>query len=75
MRLIHEIALDILAARPYLRAMLCLGTTSDKYGCEDGESVVLYFLANAQTFRGPAAHQLKQELKELLRHENTRRNI
>lgn len=66
MRLIHEIALDILAARPYLRAMLCLGTIRDTYGADDAHSIVTYFLANAQSFRGEAARALKQELKEML---------
>lgn len=75
MRLIHEIALDILSAwprpspyaRPYLRAMLCLGTIRDAYGADDAESIISYFLANSQTFRGPDARRLKAELKEMLR--------
>lgn len=74
MRAIKYIAEDIklewkkvnFAAAPYLDAMLSLSTTKDDYGADDGESVVLYFLSNASTFRGEAARRLKKELKEHL---------
>jgi len=35
------------AARPYLDAMARLDSVQDKYGYDDGKSIVLYFLANA----------------------------
>jgi hypothetical protein len=50
-------------AVPYLRAMASLAHIGDDYGCDSGASVVLYFLANASTFRGPDAQRLKAELK------------
>jgi len=74
-RPLHEIATDICItwgqkvsqhALPYLRAMARLRTVQDSYGADDGRSVVLYFLCNAQGFRGPRAKELKNELKEHL---------
>ena len=72
-RTIREIALDVRknwknvnpAAKPYLDAMFTLETINDKYAYTDGKSIVLYFLSNAGTFRGDAARQIKQELKNL----------
>ena len=73
-RAISAIALDIVkawrnpyyGAAPYLEALLTLTTIEDMYICEDAHSVVLYFLSNAATFRGPQAKTLKAELKALL---------
>ena len=74
-RSIRTIALDIqrdwgakvnYAARPYLSAMFSLDNTSEKYGFDDGASIVRYFLANAGTYRGARARSLKEELKALL---------
>lgn len=53
------------AAEPYLRAMFSLNAISDNYDCDSGKSVVLYFLANANTWRGPDAKRIKAELKAL----------
>ena len=55
-------------AVPYLEAMLTLETTNpeDKYSFEEAGSIVRYFLANAQTFRGEDAKKLKAELKSML---------
>lgn len=53
-------------AKPYLVAMHSLGRVTDKYFLEDGRSIVLYFLSNASSFRGPEAKALKLELKALL---------
>lgn len=50
-------------AVPYLDAMSCLRTVNDNYGLDSGESVVLYFLANANTWRGDVARAVKAELK------------
>jgi hypothetical protein len=54
------------AARPYLRAMLELDTLNDAYGADDARSIVLYFLSNATTWRGPVARRIKAELKSML---------
>lgn len=54
------------AAAPYLRAMLRLDSVSDNFGADSAKSVVIYFLCNASTFRGPAAKALKAELKALV---------
>lgn len=53
-------------AAPYLQAMLTLDSVEDSFGHDSGRSIVLYFLANASTFRGPDAKRLKAELKALL---------
>lgn len=74
MRLLSEIARDIekawpkvnYAAKPYLDAMKQLNTVNDKYYADSGESIVLYFLANAGSFRGEDAKKLKQELKQMV---------
>lgn len=54
------------AARPYLEAMLSLDSIEDPYYNDSGRSVVLYFLANAGTYRGENAKALKAELKALV---------
>ena len=54
------------SARPYLSAMHCLECVNDSYGADAGDTIVLYFLANAQTWRGPDARRIKKELNELL---------
>ena len=74
-RAIREIAGEIRAdwkkiyfgAVPYLDAMSSLEGIGDAYGCDDARSIVLYFLANAQTWRGPVARSVKAELKGLCR--------
>lgn len=53
------------AALPYLNAMRDLSSVNDAYGLADGKSIVLYFLANAGTWRGDAAKRIKAELKEM----------
>jgi hypothetical protein len=65
-RSVEEIAKEIyfvwkkpyFGAVPYLNAMRW-----GDYGADGLESVVLYFLSNATTFRGEAARRLKAELK------------
>lgn len=54
------------AAKPYLQAMLALPNIDATYGYDTGRSVVLYFLSNAQTWRGPDAKRIKAELKGML---------
>lgn len=52
-------------AVPYLDAMSGLESITDKYHLDDARSVVMYFLANAQTWRGENAKRIKAELKGL----------
>lgn len=52
-------------AVPYLDAMRTLHSINDNYGLDSGKSIVLYFLANANTWRGPTAAHIKKRLKKL----------
>lgn len=52
-------------AKPYLQAMSSLNSVSDNYGADSARSIVLYFLANAMTWRGETARRVKAELKSL----------
>lgn len=52
-------------AVPYLSAMSTLSDVREKYIYDDGKSIVLYFLANAGTWRGETARRVKAELKEI----------
>ena len=75
MRALSAIARDIradwkpvnYAAKPYLDAMSGLDSINDKYMFDSGRSVVLYFLANASSWRGDKARAIKAELKALLK--------
>lgn len=54
------------AARPYLNAMKEISDiNNDTYYLDSAKSVVLYFLANAGTWRGETARAIKKELKGL----------
>lgn len=53
------------AAKPYLDAMACLGSVNEPYYEDSGKSVVLYFLANAGSWRGEVAKAVKAELKAM----------
>jgi hypothetical protein len=55
------------AAKPYLEAMFSLNSVDEDYGYDSGKSVVLYFLANAQTWKGPDARRIKAELNTLVK--------
>jgi|ERR1700675_1499291 len=55
------------AAVPYLDAMGSLDSISDSYGCDGAKSIVLYFLSNVATWRGPDAKRIKAELKGMLK--------
>ena len=55
------------AANPYLEAMRSLDTVSDRYGMDDGRSVVLYALSNLTSWRGDTARACKTELKQHLK--------
>jgi len=73
MRSISTIAREIRAdwtkpyfgAVPYLQAMHSLDSIDDDYYEDSGKSVVLYFLANASTWKGEKARAIKAELKKL----------
>lgn len=74
-RPIWQIAQDIrndwkrpyFGAVPYLDAMESLDSINEDYGMDSGSSVVLYFLANANGWRGPVASSIKAELKALVK--------
>ena len=53
------------ASRPYLAEMMHLNTLDDACGHDSAKSIVLYFLANASSYRGAKAKALKAELKTL----------
>ena len=54
-------------AVPYLDAMSSINKVEDEmYGQDTAESIVLYFLSNASTFRGEAAKRIKLELKAIV---------
>lgn len=53
-------------ARPYLGAMHQLATVDDMYGLDSARSIILYFLAYAQTWHGETARRIKQELKQIV---------
>jgi len=75
MRPIYEIALEItrdwkkpyFGAVPYLDAMRSLTSVTDNYYDDSAKSVVLYFLSNANTWRGETAKRVKAELKALVK--------
>lgn len=50
------------AAKPYLDAMSQLDSIGERFYEDDGKSVVLYFLSNAQSWRGEVAKRVKAEL-------------
>jgi hypothetical protein len=52
-------------AVPYLDAMFTLNSIEDDYIHESGKSIVLYFLANAGTWRGETARRIKKELNTM----------
>jgi hypothetical protein len=74
-RSIASIAYDIkkawakpyFGAKPYLDVMTSLDSIEDRFYCDDAKTIVMYFLANASTFRGNDAKVLKAELKNILK--------
>ena len=74
-RSIHVIAREIrndwskvnYAAEPYLDAMGSLDSIYDAYYYDTGSSVVAYFLANARSWTGAKAREIKKELNEMLK--------
>ncbi len=55
------------AAKPYLEAMKELSSMSDKYYYDTAESVLLYFLCNAGSWRGETAKRVKTELRAMVK--------
>lgn len=77
MRTFREIAMEIKStwktlsvyAKPYVDAMLAIDS-SDKhaaYYMDSAESIVLYFLSNASSWRGEDAKRIKAELKSMIK--------
>ena len=74
-RLISTIAREIAAdwkninyaALPYLNAMYSLNDVNDTYGMDSAKSIVIYFLGNAQSWRGTVAKAIKAELKAMIK--------
>ena len=52
-------------AVPYLAAMSELDSIDDSYYFDSGRSIVLYFLSNANTWRGETARRVKAELRSM----------
>lgn len=73
MRPLYQIANEIskdwrkpyVGATPYIHAMKTLSGIDSKYGMDSGKSIVIYFLANASTWRGDNARRIKAELKQM----------
>lgn len=53
-------------AVPYLQAMATLGSIRENFHDDSAKSVVLYFLANAGTWRGEVARRIKKELNAMV---------
>ena len=53
-------------AVPYLDAMYSLDSISDSHGEDSARVILLYFLSNANTWRGEVAKEVKHKLKELI---------
>lgn len=72
-RFIWEIAKEIrkdwkkpyFGAVPYLDAMGDLSYITDTYISDPAKTIVVYFLSNASTWRGPVAQRVKKELKAM----------
>jgi hypothetical protein len=74
-RPLYEIATEIYlnwfnvhcTAAPYLDAMRELSKLTDMYGCDEGKSIVAYFLCNASSWKGDTARRVKAELNAMLK--------
>ena len=53
-------------AEPYVTAMRSLGSITENYYADSGETIVLYALSNLTTWRGETARRIKAELKSML---------
>ena len=74
-RPLKEIAADIYNdwenvspyADAYLRPMLSLNQITEAYGVDSASYVVNYFLANARSWKGETAREIKKELKSIVK--------
>ena len=70
----HAIAKDWQNISPYavdyLNAMKDIHSVKESYYAESAHSVILYFLANAGTYRGENARTYKALLKDLIKENN-----
>lgn len=55
------------AAKPYLDAMMSLDKISDMHYGDSGASCVVYFLANATSWKGEVARTIKKELNTMVK--------
>ena len=73
-RPLHVIAVQIIGnwskmspyAAPYVSAMLELDSINGMYYHDTAREIVMRFLANAQSWRGAVARDVKKELKGML---------
>ena len=54
-------------AKDYLEAMKSISSVEENYYADSAKSVILYFLANANTYRGENARSYKALLKEMIK--------
>lgn len=54
-------------AVPYLDAMKTLKSINDNYFYDSAKTIVLYFLGNAQTWKGETARKIKKELNLMIK--------
>jgi hypothetical protein len=54
-------------AVPYVEALADLDKMTDYYGADYAPDIVMYFLVNAKTWRGPVAKRVKAELNAMLK--------
>lgn len=59
-------------ARAYVDPMSYLNQITDKFGYDDGDTVVIYALSNLTGWRGETAKRVKRELKQILHDFNPR---
>jgi hypothetical protein len=77
-RPLHVIAVQIMGswnrmspyAAPYVSAMLELDSINGMYYQDTAREIVMRFLANAQSWRGAVARDVKAELKRMLDNAN-----
>jgi len=70
----HAIAKDWVNVNPYavdyLNAMKQISNVNESYYADSARSVIMYFLANANTYRGENARTYKALLKDLIKENN-----
>ena len=74
-RPLHVIAAEVrtdwtkvyFGAVPYLDAMRRLNKITDMFGEDPADDIVIYFLSNAKTWRGPVARRVKAELNAMIK--------